>query len=50
MRYWIQIIVTHKRAALTNCDYQLHIENGRMIRAESKDQDCCGAPGNDNPE
>ena len=28
------IIVTHRPAALTLCDYQLHIENGRMTRVD----------------
>lgn len=32
MRDKTVIIVTHRRAALAICDYQLHIENGRMTR------------------
>ena len=32
MREKTVIIVTHRRAALEICDYQLHIENGRMSR------------------
>ena len=35
MRDKTVIIVTHRRAALAICDYQLHIENGRMTRAEA---------------
>ncbi len=34
MRDKTVIIVTHRRAALAICDYQLHIENGRMTRIE----------------
>ncbi len=37
MRDKTVIIVTHRRAALAICDYQLHIENGRMTRI-GKDQ------------
>ncbi len=32
MRDKTVIIVTHRRAALAICDYQLHIENGHMTR------------------
>ena len=32
MRERTVIIVTHWRAALENCDYRLHIEDGRMTR------------------
>ena len=32
MRDKTVIIVTHRRTALAICDYQLHIENGRMTR------------------
>ncbi len=35
MRDKTVIIVTHRRAALAICDYQLHIENGRMTRIVS---------------
>ena len=35
MRDKTVIIVTHRRAALKICDYQLHIENGRMTRTEA---------------
>lgn len=38
MRDKTVIIVTHRRAALTICDYQLHIENGRMTRIEGAAQ------------
>ena len=34
MRDKTVIIVTHRRAALGICDYQLHIENGRVSRRE----------------
>ena len=34
MRDKTVIIVTHRRAALAICDYQLYIENGRMTRVE----------------
>ena len=34
MRDKTVIIVTHRRAALTICDYTLHIENGHMTRIE----------------
>ncbi len=34
MRDKTVIIVTHRRAALAICDYQLHIENGHMTRIE----------------
>ena len=34
MRDKTVIIVTHRPAALGICDYQLHIENGRMTRTE----------------
>ncbi|MBQ3762463.1 MAG: ABC transporter ATP-binding protein [Clostridia bacterium] len=34
MRDKTVIIVTHRRAALTICDYTLHIEHGRMTRIE----------------
>ena len=32
MRDKTVIIVTHRRAALAICDYELHIEEGRMTR------------------
>ena len=35
MREKTVIIVTHRRAALAICDYQLHIENGHMRREEA---------------
>ena len=35
MRDKTVIIVTHRRAALAICDYQLHIEDGRMTRTET---------------
>ncbi|MCR4621580.1 MAG: ABC transporter ATP-binding protein/permease [Clostridiales bacterium] len=38
MRDKTVIIVTHRRAALAICDYQLHIENGRMTRIEGTAQ------------
>lgn len=38
MRDKTVIIVTHRRAALAICDYQLHIENGRMTRIEGNQQ------------
>ena len=38
MRDKTVIIVTHRRAALAICDYQLHIENGHMIRIEGAAQ------------
>ena len=34
MRDKTVIIVTHRTAALAICDYQLHIEKGRLTRAE----------------
>ncbi len=34
MREKTVIIVTHRRAALAICDYQLHIENGHMVKEE----------------
>ncbi len=38
MRDKTVIIVTHRRAALAICDYQLHIENGHMTRIEGAAQ------------
>lgn len=38
MRDKTVIIVTHRRAALAICDYQLHIENGHMMRIEGAAQ------------
>ena len=38
MRDKTVIIVTHRRAALAICDYQLHIENGQMTRIEGNQQ------------
>ena len=38
MRDKTVIIVTHRRAALAICDYQLHIENGYMTRIEGAAQ------------
>lgn len=35
MRDKTVIIVTHRRAALAICDYQLHIENGRLTQTEA---------------
>ncbi len=35
MRNKTCMIVTHRRAALSICDYILHIENGRMIRKDT---------------
>lgn len=32
-------IVTHRRAALSICDYRLHIENGRILRLQTVMQD-----------
>ena len=38
MREKTCIIVTHRRAALSICDYQLRIENGRMARLGTEDR------------
>ena len=38
MREKTCIIVTHRRAALSICDYTFHIENGRMTRTEGATQ------------
>ena len=38
MRDKTVIIVTHRRAALAICDYQLHIENGQTTRIEGNQQ------------
>lgn len=38
MREKTCIIVTHRRAALSICDYTFHIENGRMTRTEGTTQ------------
>ena len=35
MREKTVIIVTHRRAALAICDYQLHLENGHLSRKEA---------------
>ena len=35
MREKTVIIVTHRRAALAICDYQLHLENGNLTRKEA---------------
>ena len=30
------LIVTHRKAALAICDYELHIENGKVLRRSIK--------------
>ena len=33
------LIVTHRKAALSICDYRLHLEEGRMTRLAPKSSD-----------